>query len=322
MRKIIFFLLIPAIIFLCWLQPFNIGEREVNIPKNTSAREIANILAQEKIVRAVTEFLFWLKILGKEGSIRSGKYHLLIYKNPVYVIQKLVQGGRNDITVTIPEGLTLKEIAEILYAKNLITNQDRFLELCNNKNFIIKLGLKVSSLEGYLFPDTYAFDENEGDVKIINKMLENLKVHLKKITPIPVDSLQTIMILASLVEKEARYDEERPIIARVFFNRLKLRRPLESCATVIYIKKLKDPNLTITNLLEKDLKIDSPYNTYLHYGLPPTPICSPGLSSIKAVLYPADVDYLYFVSRGDGYHHFSKSYKEHLAAQEYYNAKK
>lgn len=322
MRKTIYLLILLGIIFLCWLQPFNIGTREVNIPKNVSAREIANILAKEKVVRANTEFLFWLKILGKEGAIRSGRFQLPIYKNPVYVIQQLVQGGRSDITITIPEGLTLKEIAEILYAKNLIKDPNRFLELCINRNFIKNLGLNIPSLEGYLFPDTYSFDEDEGDAKIISKMVENFKMQLKKITTIPVESLQTIIIMASLVEKEALHDEERPIIARVFFNRLKLGRPLESCATVIYAKKLKDPHLTITYLLKNDLKINSPYNTYLHYGLPPGPICSPGLSSIKSALYPADADYLYFVSRGDGYHHFSRTYKEHLAAQEYYNAKK
>ncbi|MGQ9663831.1 MAG: endolytic transglycosylase MltG [bacterium] len=322
MRKIILPLIIFGIIFLCWLQPFNIGEREVTIPKNASAREVSHILSKEKVVRITAEFLFWLKILGKEGAIRSGRYQLLIYKNPIYVIQKLIQGGRSDITITIPEGLTINEIAEILYKKELISDKNKFIEMCNDKNFIKNLGLNVPSLEGYLFPDTYFFDENEGDAKIISKMLENLRIQTRKITTIPLDSLQTIMIIASLVEKEARYDEERPLIARVFFNRLKLHKPLESCATVIYAKKLKDPHITITNLLNKDLKIDSPYNTYLHPGLPPGPICSPGLNSIRAALYPADVDYLYFVSRGDGYHHFSNTYKEHRAAQEYYNAEK
>jgi len=322
MRKIIFFLIILVIIFLFWLQPFNIGERDITIPKNSTARGVAQILSKNQIVRTSSEILFWLKILGKEGSIRSGRYRLPVYKNPIYVIQKLVQGGRSDITITIPEGLTLKEIAEILYKKNLIGDQNKFLKLCNNKNLIKNLGLNVPSLEGYLFPDTYSFEENEGDSKIISKMVQNLKRQIKKVTTIPLDSLQTIIIIASLVEKEARYDEERPIIARVFFNRLKLNRPLESCPTVIYAEKLKNPNLPITNLLEKDLKFNSPYNTYIHLGLPPGPICSPGMSSIKAALYPADVDYLYFVSRGDGYHHFSKTYKEHLSAKEYYNAKK
>lgn len=134
------------------------------------------------------------------------------------------------------------------------------------------------------------------------------------------DSVYMIVTLASLVEKEAKYEDERPIIAQVFINRLKTRRPLESCATILYV--LKNRNIHKTNLTENDLKIDSPYNTYLHIGLPPGPICSPGESSIKAVVAPADVDYLYFVSKGDGRHYFSRTYQEHCAAKERYNATK
>lgn len=315
-------MVILIVIFLCWLQPFNFAEREITIPKNATAWEVAQILSKDKVVRIPAEFLFFLKILGREAHIRSGRYHLQTYKNPLYVINRLVQGGRSDITITIPEGLTIREIAEILYKRNLIDNPGKFLALCNDKNFIRKIGLNVSTLEGYLFPDTYSFEEDEGETRIIGKMLENLRIQVKKITTIPIDSLETVITIASLVEKEAKHDEERPIIARVFFNRLKLNRPLESCATVIYAKKLENPDLTITYLLEKDLKFNSSYNTYLHSGLPPSPICSPGINSIKAALFPADVDYLYFVSRGDGYHYFSKTYKEHLKAKEFYNAKK
>jgi UPF0755 protein len=153
-------------------------------------------------------------------------------------------------------------------------------------------------------------------------MVDNFKTRIKQITTIPPESLKTVIIIASLVEKEAKIDPERPIIARVFFNRLKLNRPLESCATVIYAYKLKNPDTVITHLREWDLKYDSPYNTYLYSGLPPGPICSPGINSIKAALFPADVGYLYFVAKGDGTHHFSKTYREHLEAKEYYNAKK
>lgn len=322
MWKRILFLVVLGIIFLCWLQPLNFGERDINIPKDATAREVTKILSENHIVRIPAEFLLFLKITGRESFIRSGRYQLQIYKNPIYVINKLIHGGRSDITVTIPEGLTLKEIAEILHNKNLIDNQNKFVELCNDRNFVKKIGLNVSSLEGYLFPDTYSFERDESPAMIVRKMVENLRNHVKTISNIPLDSLQTAIIIASLVEKEAKYNEERPVIARVFFNRLKSNRPLESCATVIYAKKLQNPNLTITYLLERDLKIDSPYNTYLHSGLPPSPICSPGINSIKAALFPADVDYLYFVAKGDGYHHFSKTYKEHLQAKEYYNAKK
>ncbi len=322
MKKIIFLFMVFFIIFLCWLQPVNFIQKEINIPKNATAKEIANILAKDHIIINPYEFLFWLKILGKENHIRSGRYQFFIYKNPIYVIFKLIKGGRSDVTVTIPEGLIISEVADILYKKNIIQNKARFIALCNDRNFIRNLGLNLSSLEGYLFPDTYSLEENVDEAKIIKKMLENFKTKIKNITDIPIDSMQNLVIIASLVEKEAKYNEERPIIAKVFLNRLRLRRPLESCATVIYAYKLNNPDTVITYLREKDLKYNSPYNTYLNTGLPPGPICSPGINSLKAVLHPADVDYLYFVARGDGYHHFSKTYQEHLVAKEYYNAKK
>ncbi len=322
MKNIIFLFIAFFILFLCWFQPLNLSQKEINIPKNVTAKEVADILLKEHIIINPYEFLFWLKILGKEKHIRSGRHQLYVYKNPVYVIYKLSKGGRDDITITIPEGLIIDEIADILYKKNVIQSKAKFISLCKDRNFIKGLGLNLPSLEGYLFPDTYLFEENVDESKIIKKMVENFRTKIKSITDIPIDSIQNTVIIASLVEKEAKYNEERPIIARVFLNRLKLKRPLESCATVIYAYKLKNPDTVITYLREKDLKYDSPYNTYIYPDLPPGPICSPGINSLKAALYPADVDYLYFVARGDGYHYFSKTYKEHLTAKEYYNAKK
>ncbi|MEO0137901.1 MAG: endolytic transglycosylase MltG [candidate division WOR-3 bacterium] len=322
MKKSFFIFIFFLVLFLGWLQPFNFKEQTVEIPKHASARDVAAILSRNHILINPYEFLFWLKVLKKENRLRSGKHRLSVYKNPLYVINKLTRGGQTDILVTIPEGLIVAEVAQILYYKNVISNERDFCTLCYDRNFIKNLGFNLPSLEGYLFPDTYSFEENSEPATVIKKMLENLRMKLKHITPVPIESLHNTIILASLVEKEAKHDEERPIIARVFLNRLKLNRPLESCATVIYAFKLLNPDTVITYLREKDLKIPSPYNTYLNNGLPPGPICSPGINSIKAVLNPADVDYLYFVARGDGYHHFSKTYREHLQAMEYYNAKK
>ncbi len=322
MRKALYVIIIFGFVFICWLQPFNLGEKTITIPKNSTAREAAKILSEYHVVRAVPEFLFWLKILGKENQIRSGTYHLLVYKNPVYVIQKLIHGVRSDITVTIPEGLTLYEVADLLFKKKLIDDRSAFVKLCHDQSFIQNFGLHVASLEGYLFPDTYSFEENESMNRIASRMVENFTRQVTSVTAIPADSLQKVIIIASLIEKEAKYDVERPLIAQVFYNRLKLKRPLESCATVIYAYKQKNPDTIITYLRDKDLKINSPYNTYLYAGLPPGPICSPGLGSIKAALNPAPGNYLYFVSRGDGFHYFSKTYKEHLLAREQYRAKK
>jgi len=309
------------LIFSIWWQPFNFAKKELTIPKGMSAHQISSYLASYKVVRDIHEFLFWLKILRKDKALKSGTYELYSYKNPIYVINQLTSGGKCDITVTIPEGLTIEQVAEILSEKKIIT--EKFTRLCYDQKFIQRAGLNTSSLEGYLFPDTYSFSPDLPDSLIIITFIKNFYRHINKLGIQDRDSLHKILILASLVEKEAKYEDERPIIARVFLNRLKLNRSLESCATVIYALRNQFPkdNRAKVVLTEKNLMVASPYNTYLHTGLPPGPICSPGEASIKAVLSPSAVDYLYFVLKQDGRHYFSKTYQEHLAAKKL-NAKK
>lgn len=323
MKKKIGALLFLLLIFLIWLQPINFGSTEVTIPKGTRAREIAEQLSHGHIVRDVNEFLFWLKLSGKEKFLRSGTYVLQKYKNPLYVIKELSRGTMSDIAVTIPEGHSIYETSEIL-AHHGIVDQKKFVALCNDENFIESIGLSVSSLEGYLFPDTYSFNTSQSDSEIIATFVRNAYRHFEKLALHNSDSIDIILTLASLVEKEAQVEDERPLIAKVFINRLVSRRPLESCATIFYALRQRDYERyrSKRQLTEQDLKLDSPYNTYLYYGLPPGPICSPGESSIKAVIEPADVKYLYFVSKGNGHHHFSQTFKEHIAAKQRYNVKK
>jgi UPF0755 protein len=178
--------------------------------------------------------------------------------------------------------------------------------------------LQVGSLEGYIFPDTYSLSRLQDEESIIGILVGNFTRHIAADNLSNRDSLHQVIVLASIVEKEAKYEDERPIIASVFINRLKLKRPLESCATVLYVLKAEKPMATRQQLSDRDLKVVSPYNTYLHAGLPPGPICSPGESSIRAVISPADVDYLYFVAKGDGRHYFSRTYREHVAAKDRY----
>jgi len=315
--------LISVIIVLVWLQPINLGSTEVTIPNGATAREIAENLALHRVVRDKKEFILWLRISGKEKDLKSGSYILQKYKNPLYIINKLSEGSRSDIIVTIPEGLTLYEIADILELHGIV-NRDSFIALCKNRSFIKSVGFTLVSLEGYLFPDTYSFSPAQTDSSVIAQLLENFGRHLEKYEIRNPDSIFKIITLASLIEKEARVEEERPIIARVFLNRLKTNRPLESCATVFYALHIAKPDKyqEKNKLTKRDLKFESSYNTYIHTDLPPGPICSPGENSIKAVIYPADVDYLYFVAKGDGHHHFSKTFREHIAAKEKYNAEK
>jgi len=326
MKKQIVISVILIILVIIWWQPINFSKVEITIPKGASAREIVGYLSDSKIVRDTDEFLLWLKISGREKHLKSGRYELYTYKNPIYVISNLTRGGISEIIVTIPEGLTVYETADILAAHELIV-QKQFIQLCTNKNFIQTLGLHVPSLEGYLFPDTYSFSSSQSDTAIIRTFITNFNNHTKKFKLSNQDSLNKIIILASLVEEEAKFADEKPIIAKVFIKRLQLHRPLESCATILYALKYENTDIYRTadmhktKLTERDLRINSAYNTYIHIGLPPGPICSPGENSIEAVISPADVDYLYFVSKGDGHHHFSKTFREHLIAKERYSAR-
>lgn len=322
MKKRYIAFLILIIISIIWWQPLNVGRIEITIPSGATAHEIAKFLHENGIVRDQKEFLFWLRISGREKHLRSGTYTLYKYKNPLFIIGELSNGGFSDVTVTIPEGATIRETACILAAHGLV-QQDMFIALCEQPDFVQTFDIKGKTLEGYLFPDTYAFSRSQDDSQIVAAFVNNFKKHRAHFDIKDPDSLHRIVILASLVEKEARFEDERPIIARVFLNRLQQNRPLESCATVLYALKALDFEKyhDKKQLLERDLRVASPYNTYANFGLPPGPICSPGERSLAAAASPADVDYLYFVSMGNGRHHFSRTYKEHIAAKEKYREK-
>lgn len=319
-RRILIFIFLVLIIF--WIQPLNIGATEVIVPSGGTAREIADNLKEYQIVRNVDEFLFFLRLSGREKKLQSGNYTLYKFKNPVYVINKLSHGHPLDIQVTIPEGLTINETIEVLTASG-IGDRKVMDDLCHDPIFIATQDIPAKTLEGFLFPDTYAFNEQQNDSEIIMTFINNFKRYRDQLG-VDDDSLMFILTLASLVEKEAKLADERPVIATVFLNRLKSNKPLESCATVLYAMKTKDYEKYCQKqrLTENDLKFASPYNTYLNTGLPPGPICSPGSSSIKAAMFPSSDNYMYFVARGDGSHYFSVSYKEHLAAKEKYRVKK
>jgi len=220
------------------------------------------------------------------------------------VLRDIINGNTYRIKVTVPEGFTAVEIAELLGKKGV----------CNGKKF---LGIvKNKKLEGYLFPETYFFEPDSLEDKVI-QILKNQfeKIFTDDFIKRAVDlkmSKEKIIILASIIEKEAKKDEERPRISAVFYNRLKKGWNLESCATVLYaLGKHKD------FLTYKDTKVDSTFNTYIHPGLPPAPICNPGLASIKAALYPAETSDMFFVADGSGTHKFSKYAEEHIKNKNY-----
>jgi len=286
----------------------------VVIPPGADSYRIASILYQQKVIKNKFLFIFLSKILSWEKTLKAGKYEFTS-SNMIDVLCKLREGGIKISRVTIPEGLPKWDIAEILETEEIMKKND-FLALVDNPGSLKKdfsFLSSVKNLEGYLYPDTYYFAREENQQEVIRKFLLRFQ---EIVLPIyeeknPQDnlSLEEVIILASIIEKEAQVNSEKPIIAAVFRNRLREGMKLRADPTIKYA--LGDFH---TRLTYSELNVSSPYNTYLHYGLPPGPICNPGKNSIYATLHPANVDYLYFVAKGDGTHKFSKTYEEHLKA--------
>jgi len=237
-----------------------------------------------------------------EDQLKYGEYNLSPSMNMLQILDKLVKGEVITYKITIPEGYTCKQIAELLEKKE-IAEKEVFLELVKDSE---------KTTEGYLFPDTYEVPKKYGAENTVKLMLSNFnQIATKNKFEDKAEkigfSLDEIIILASIIEKEAKFSDEKSKVSSVFHNRLKTGMKLQSCATIQYI--LEEPK---EKLDENDLKIDSPYNTYLYKGLPPEAICNPGLDSIMAALDPEEGDYLYFVLGENGRHIFSKTYQEHL----------
>lgn len=253
--------------------------------------------------------MFYLtKVEGNSERIQAGAYQLSMGMSLGEVYRRLLEGSK-DFTIVIPEGRTIRNVAATVRKKIDSFDEDRFVALAEDPAFIASLGFDLPSLEGYLFPSKYFFGPGMGEDELLRMMVRSFREmaenHLKDL---PKDSLSfhEHVILASLIEREARKKEERPLIASVLLNRLEKGMPLQVDATLQYA--LGDYSRPPR---PEDKKIDSPYNTYLHKGLPPGPICSPGLDSLLATYAPAKTDYLYYVHKGDGYHAFARTYEEH-----------
>ncbi len=297
-----------------------IEQRQVRIPQGSDLATISNILYNKGIITSAFKFKYYVLFMGLEGKLKAGEYHFTTYMSPRDVLERLLQGELTYKKITIPEGLTLKQVARLLSDRGLGT-YDEIIQLLKNKQFIEKLGIEAPTLEGYLFPDTYFYSPRENYKDLIEAMVAQFKKHFDKIwknkSPDNPLSRYEVLILASMVEKEAMVDEERPIIAGVFLNRLQKGMLLQCDPTVIYGLKNFNGNLT-----RKDLESKTPYNTYVIKGLPPGPICNPGLSSLKAAANPAKVKYLFFVSMNNGHHFFSQTIREHINAVRKYQMRK
>jgi UPF0755 protein len=285
------------------------------VNKGQGVYDIAQNLKERGVIKNRHSFLLGYNIYYSSKSLKAGEYLFNLPISPKDILKMLTEGKVYLHSLTIPEGLTRKEIARHLESLNFI-DEEEFLAASSKTEIISSLDKEANNLEGYLFPETYHFPRGISAEKIISTLVSQFKEVFSaawqkrageiKMTP------REVVILASLIEKETSLPEEKKLVSAVFHNRLRIRMKLDCDPTIIYV--LKEEGNFKGRLLKNDLKLKSPYNTYRNRGLPPGPICSPGKESLEAALYPAQEKYLYFVSKKDGSHHFSTRFKDHQNA--------
>ena len=292
----------------------------VEIPPDASFKTVASLLAQKGLIVSP----FWFRLLGKvqdaERKIKPGEYDLHTKMRPPEILDALVKGKVIQYSVVIPEGFTAYQVGKVLNEANL-ADDAVITHLFRTPEFVKSLGIQAATLEGYLFPDTYYFPRRTKPEEILKTMVSRFRQVYTPDLQARATALnmteREVITLASIIEKETGQDDERALISAVFHNRLRKRYPLQSDPTVVYEMPEFDGKWTHALLARA-----TPYNTYVHPGLPPGPIANPGLKSLVAALNPAPVSYLYFVSKNDGSHQFSASLDEHNRAVGRYQKKK
>ncbi len=295
-------------LLLSWSIPV-IFRDQITIPEGASAYKVAQLLHDRGFIRNRGAFVNAMRLRFGGRSLRPGNFLLMNVRNMGDLVNQLVDRRWNQVWVTIHEGLTCREIARFIAAKYPISPA-RFIALTEDSAFITRLGIEAKTLEGYLFPDTYLIPNGSNEESILELLVGRNRQQLTadRIARGAVLGLTDyeILILASIIEGETRIDSERALVSAVYHNRLKGGMRLQADATVQYA--LPDGP---RRLLYRDYQYPSEYNTYLHRGLPPGPVNSPGLAAIQAAVEPSAVDYLYYVADGQGGHIFSKSLEEH-----------
>lgn len=285
----------------------------VVVPEGASMRVAAESLAAARLISSATGFRLYGRISGNDRALKPGTY-LVKRGTPWPEIMKALIGGRGLVrSVTIPEGFSLAQIAEAV-GKALDVPPDSVLGAAKDTALLRRLDVPTPTLEGYLFPDTYAFPEGTDPARAVAEMVRRFELEWKPEWDARLGELamnrHDIVTLASIIEEEAKLPQERPVISAVYHNRLKIGMALQADPTVQYAR-----GAHAERVLYKDLEIDSPYNTYKYPGLPPGPISSPGGESLRAALFPAKADYLYFVAYPDGHHEFRRTLDEHNAVR-------
>lgn len=284
---------------------------------------ISEQLSRAGVIKHPFVFSAFARMIGVDRKLRAGEYELEGGLTMMNVLNMLKEGKCKLYKAVLIEGWTGMQMAEYLSAQPFAWAglKDEFVKLFSDRNLAVSLEIDAPTLEGYLFPDTYMMERPNSAYAMISMLVAEFK---KNYTPELAAraagmgmNRNQVLTLASIIEKEAGNDEERPLVSSVFHNRLKKGMPLQADPTVIYAIKDYDGNIR-----KSDLSNPSPYNTYVHAGLPPGPICNPGIASIKAALWPASTNYLYFVSRNDGTHEFNENYSDHAKAVIKYQSKR
>ncbi len=320
LAAIVLILLIASgiIIYLMW--PFSAFGQEtfVDIPRGTGTRAMARMLADAGVIRSQWAFLV-LRALRPRDTLKAGEYRFDKPATAWEVYGRIARGDVFLLSLVVPEGQNVFDIADHLEKSNMM-RRERLLAAARDTSLIRDLAPRAPSLEGYLFPDTYRFPRKTAPEQLVRIMTDRFRKAWAELGS-PAPDVHRIVTLASLVETEARVPEERPIVASVFANRLKVGMPLQADPTTVYAARLQ--NRFRGTIYASDLDNSHPYNTYRNPGLPPGPVANPGMDSLKAALHPADTKYLYFVAKGDGSggHHFSTDLADHaLAVQKYRRA--
>jgi UPF0755 protein len=284
----------------------------VRIPRGATVAQVGGTLQDRGLVRTKWAFILLARLLGESGHLKPGEYSLQPSMRPIVILDRMVRGEIIAQMITVPEGFTVAQIAERLRARGAIDDTRDFLRLAHAGYGGLVNGFPMphGGLEGFLFPDTYEVRRGVDERDLLRDMLDNFR--RKAWGPLSAGvkasgySLPQIVTVASLIEREARVPKDRPLIAAVIYNRLRARMRLQIDATVMYALGGHKERVTFA-----DLAVPSPYNTYRVSGLPPGPICNPGLSALSAAVTPAKVGYLYYVAMPDGTHLFGHSLEEH-----------
>ena len=309
-------LLFLAVLWLS-LRSVSDGSRHVDfaVKAGSNLSSVSARLAEANLIHSQFFFKLYMRLTGKASRVKFGVYDLNDGMSAGKIAQTITSGKTKTISLTLAEGLHNRQIADIFVEKKFFASRDEFLQYASKKSILDKFKIPAQSVEGYIFPDTYHLPPGYPKEKIIEHMVEHFFEKTKEVKNFPTEpqKIHETVILASIVEREAKLKEERPLIAAVFHNRMRDSEPLESCATVQYL--FEKPK---ARLFYKDLEVESPYNTYKVRGLPPGPIGSPGIAALDATVNPENTDYKFFVLKGDGAHHFSKDFREHNAAKKKY----